>query len=64
MLVHRLHHAVGVVRPGDGQYRWVGFLYQIGFNPQTSGDYDLSILCQCLADGVQRLLDRGIDWSL
>jgi len=39
----------------------VGFFYEIGFNPETAGNDNLSILCESLADRAERFLDRGID---
>src|SRR5258708_11540745 len=39
----------------------MGGLYNAFLCAQAAGDDDLAVLRQCLADGVQRLLDRGVD---
>jgi hypothetical protein len=39
----------------------MGFFYQIFFKTQTPGNHYLAIFRESLADGVQRLLDRGVD---
>ena len=61
MLMHRFHHARGIVRPGDREHRRVRFPDQIGFETQATRDDDLAVLGQRLADGAQRLLDRRVD---
>ena len=49
------------MRPRDRQYGWVGFLYQIFLKTQTAGHHYLAIFRESLADGIERLLDRGVD---
>jgi len=39
----------------------MNFFYQVVFYPQASGDDDLAVLGERLADGAERLLDRGVD---
>ena len=39
----------------------MGFCYQIFLESQAAGNDDLAVLGQRLADGAERLLDRGVD---
>ena len=61
MPMHRLHHAVRVVRACDGKHGRMSGLNDALFRSQAAGHYDLAVLRQSLADGVERLLDRGVD---
>jgi len=59
--VHGLHHGRRIVRAGNRQDRWVRLLDYALFCAQTAGDDDAPVFCQRLADGVERLGDRGVD---
>jgi len=59
--VHGLHHGRRVVRAGNGKNRRMRFLDYAFFCPEASGDDDAPVLGQRLADGVERLGDRGVD---
>ena len=64
--VHRVHHLLRRVRPGDGQNLGMHLAHQVGavgtgFRTQASGDDDASIFCQRLANGVQTFPDRVVD---
>jgi hypothetical protein len=61
MLMHRLHHANRIVRPGDGEHRWMRALHYAVLRPQASSDDDLAVLGERLADRAERLLDRRVD---
>ena len=43
------------------QHGRVGLSYQLFLETQAPGNHYLAILRKRLADGVQRLLDRGVD---
>jgi hypothetical protein len=54
------------MRPGHRQHLGVHLLHQVaaalpGLRAQAAGDDDLAVLGQCLADGVQALLDSIVD---
>ena len=61
VLMHRLHHARRVVRPCDRQHARMLALDQFLTRAKASGDDDLAVLGQRLADRVERFLDRGVD---
>ena len=61
VLMHRLHHAVRVVRPRNRQHGRMGSLYNAFFRAQATGNNDLAVFRQRLADGIQRFLDRRVD---
>ena len=66
MLVHGRHDFRHGMRPGDGQHFRMHaandvIARRILFCAEAAGNDDLAVFGQRLADGVERLLDRGID---
>ena len=66
MQVHRVHHFLRGMRAGDGQHAGMHLAHQVAAalafaGTQTSGDDDLAILGQRLADGVQAFPHRVVD---
>ena len=63
MRVHRRHHFVRRVRPGDGQHLRVRFADEAAavFRAEAAGDDHLAVLRERLADGVERFGDGGVD---
>jgi hypothetical protein len=66
VLVYRLHDLLQRMRPGHGQNLGVGaadhiIAGRILLGAEAAGDDDLAVFGQRLADGVERLLDCGID---
>ena len=59
--VHRRHHFVGRVRPGDREHPGVGLLDDVALGAEAAGDDDLAVLGERFADGIERLLHRRID---
>ena len=59
--VHRGHHILVGLRAGDRQHRGMGPPDLCFLDAQTAGDDDPAVFLQGLSDGVQGLLDRGID---
>ena len=64
--MHRIHHLLRRVRPGDGQHLGMHLAHQVGavgtgFRTQASGNDDASIFGQCLANGVQTFPDCVVD---
>jgi hypothetical protein len=49
------------MRAGDGEHRRVRGLDDVALGAEAAGDDHLAVLGQRLADGVERLFDRGID---
>jgi hypothetical protein len=60
-LVHRLHDAGDVLRAGDGEHRRMRVPYLAFLCAQAPGDDHLAVAGERLADGAERLLDRGVD---
>jgi hypothetical protein len=61
MLVHRGHHAFGVVRTGDGENRRVDFGNDAFLCAEAAGDDYFAVFGERLADRVERFLDGGVD---
>ncbi len=61
MLVHRLHHAFGVVRPGDGEHRGMHPGDHALLRAEATRDDHSAVLGERFADRVERFLDRRID---
>ena len=61
VLMNVTHHLVSGMRAGDGKHRGVGGLDDVALGAKATGDDDLAVLGQGLADGVERLFHRGID---
>jgi hypothetical protein len=61
VLVHVAHHFFHRVRTGNGQHRRVRRLDDVALGAEAAGDDDLAVLVECLADGVERFLDGGIN---
>jgi hypothetical protein len=64
--MHRLHDFRHGMRTGDGEHLRVHALDDVItggvlLGTEAAGDDDLAVLGQRLADGVERLLDRGVD---
>ena len=55
------HHLVERVRTGHGQYLRVRGFDDTLFGTQAAGNDHLTVLCQRLADGIERLFDGGVD---
>ena len=63
MLVHRRHHFLRRVRPGDRQHLRVRVAHERAavLGAQASGDDDLAVFGQRLADRVERFRDGRVD---
>ena len=61
MAMHRLHHLLGCMRPGNFQHLRMGGENHVVLCPQAAGDDDLPILVQGFADCIERFLYGGVD---
>ena len=63
MRMDMLQDFIGRVRAGNRQHLWMYLANDAFPGPQAAGNDDFSVFGQRLADGVERLFDRGIDVS-
>ena len=61
MLVHRGDHFLVALRAGDFQHLRMPREDFLGLRAEATGDDHLAVLGQRFADGLERLIDRGID---
>ena len=59
--MHRAHHALIILRAGDGQHIRELLADLLRALAQAAGDDDLAVFGHGLADGVQRFLHRRVD---
>ena len=59
VLVHRLHHAFGVVRAGDREHRGMHLGDDALFRAEAASDHHFAVLGERFADGIERFLDCG-----
>ena len=61
MLVHRGDHFFVALRTGDLEHLRMPVEDLLRLRAETSGDDHLAVFGQRFADGIQRLIDGGID---
>ncbi len=57
----RGHHLLVGMRTGDPQHTGMAFENALGARAQAPGHDHPAVLLECLTDGVQRLIDGGVD---
>ena len=61
MRMHVLQNLIGGMRTGNRQHARMRVADNISLCPKTTGNNNLAILGQCLANRVQRFFNGGID---